>query len=163
MLIRSSEAPEDAFALAYDSYADAIFRHCAFRLFNRERGREIMQDTFLKTWEYVAKGNDIDNVQAFLYRTANNLIIDEVRRRTLRPETSLDALCEEGFEPGTNEDADAMRQKVDIQRVLATLQDIEEPYRAALIMRYVDDLSPAEIAELTGETPNAVSVRLHRA
>ena len=163
MMIRASDAPEEAFNEAYNAYADAIFRHCAFRLINRERGREIMQDTFMKTWEYIAKGKNIDNVQAFLYRTANNLIIDEVRRRNIRPETSLDALMEEGFEPGTDDDARAMRDTVDIKRILAVLNKMEEPYRGALVMRYVNDLSPADIAGITGESPNVISVRLHRA
>lgn len=163
MHIRASQSPEESFTQAYDQYADAIFRHCAFRLGHRERGRELMQETFLKTWEYVAKGHDIDNVQAFLYRTANNVLIDDVRRRKIRPEVSLDALAEQGFEPGTDADAESMKNAVDMSRIATVLQQLDEPYRSALVMRYIDDLSPSEIAELTGESPNTISVRLHRA
>lgn len=39
---------EQQFLQAYDDYADAIFRHIALRLGDRERGRELMQDTFMK-------------------------------------------------------------------------------------------------------------------
>jgi RNA polymerase sigma-70 factor (ECF subfamily) len=162
--IIAADSPEDSFARAYDAYADAIFRHCAFRVFNRERGKELMQDAFMKTWEYIAKGNDIDNAQAFLYRTANNLVIDEIRRRIKRPEDSLDAMTEQGFEVGDGAlDAEAMKVAVDARSVFETLEQVEEPYRSALVMRYVDDLSPAEIAEVTGESPNTISVRIHRA
>ena len=71
--IKSHPQADADFADAYDAYADAIFRHCAFRCFNRERARELMQETFIKAWDFLVSGKDIDNVQAFLYKTANNL------------------------------------------------------------------------------------------
>lgn len=162
-MIRSSDNPEASFAAAYDEYADAIFRHCAFRVFNREVAKDIMQDTFLKTWEYVAKGNDIENIQAFLYRTANNLIIDAARRNQKRKEESLETLAEQGFEPSDESLAEHdMKIHADAEMAFETLNQVEEPYRSALVMRFIDDLSPAEIAELTGESPNTISVRIHR-
>ena len=36
---------------------------------------------FTKTWEYLANGKNIDNIRAFVYRTANNLIIDRAERK----------------------------------------------------------------------------------
>lgn len=42
------------FLAAYDAYADAIYRHCYFRVFIRGRAEELMQETFMKTWEYLA-------------------------------------------------------------------------------------------------------------
>lgn len=158
----SLDNAEEQFATAYDQYADAIFRHCYFRLFDRERGKELMQEVFLKTWEYVARGNVIENVQAFLYRTANNLIIDEVRRRKKRTTVSLEEMQEAGIDFGTDDDARAMVRRVDEGRILAVLQKIEKPYRDVLVMRYIDELPPAQIAEILGESPNAVSVRINR-
>lgn len=161
-MIFADDNPEDAFAKAYEEYADAIFRHCTFRIFNRERGMELMQETFMRTWEYIAKGNDIENVQAFLYRTANNIIVDEIRRKMKRREDSLEEMIEQGFEPGTDDDAETMKSNVDGHRLMDVLREVEEPYRTALVMRYIDGFSPAEIAEATGESPNTISVRIHR-
>ena len=75
---------------------DAIFRHCYFRVFDRERARDLVQETFLKTWEYLTRGHDIENIRAFLYRVATNLIIDDSRRKK---EISLEQLSESGFDP----------------------------------------------------------------
>ena len=72
---------QDTFDHAYADYADAIFRHCAFRLMNRERGKELMQETFLRIWIELGKGVEVLNMRAFLYRIANNLIIDDVRKK----------------------------------------------------------------------------------
>lgn len=155
---RPPEDPTDAFTEAYEAYADAIFRHCYFRVFNRDRAKELMQETFMKTWEYLSKGEKVDNIRAFLYKVANNLVIDEIRKKK---EVSLDTLMETGYEPGFDGSSE-MKSKVDQWKVLSTFHKIEKSYREVLIMRHVDGLSPSEIAEVTGESPNVISVRLHR-
>ena len=160
--VNETDAAENAFLNAYDQYADAIFRHCYFRIHHRESARELMQDAFMQTWKYIASGKKVKNLKAFLYKTANNLVIDHIRRNKRRPEVSLDAMQEQGFNPGDNSDAEETRRKIDAKFVLKALHQIKQPYRDALIMRYIDDLAPAEIAAITGETANVVSVRLNR-
>ena len=87
----------EQFTKAYDELSDAIFRHCWFRIGDRERAKDLMQETFTKSWQYISRGEKVDNLKAFLYRVANNLIIDEYRKKK---ELSLDNLMVEGFEPG---------------------------------------------------------------
>lgn len=148
------------FEAAYEQYADAIFRHCYFRVFNRERGRELMQEVFMKAWEYIAKGNNIDNIRAFLYRIANNLIVDEFRKKDKR-EVSLEDLQEKGWEPGYDS-LPEVQARLDERHILETLNRVESRYREVLVMRYIDQLSPAEIAAITNESANVISVRIHR-
>ncbi len=152
---------EEQFLKAYDDYADAIFRHCAMRISDRERGRELMQETFLKAWESVRRGTKVENMRAFLYKVANNLIIDTYRRD--RGELSLEDMAEEtGFDPADqNADRDVERV-VAGSEILETLQKLEEPYRTALVMRYVDGLEPKDIADMLDISPNVASVRIHR-
>lgn len=145
---------------AYDAYADALFRHCYFRLYDREVAKDVVQDTFIRTWEYLSNGKVVDNMRAFLYRAANNLVIDHVRKHTT---ASLDGLQEKGFDP-KDEKTDASRvfDIVSGREVVQVLHKLEEPYRTAVIMRYIDDLMPREIATVLGETENVISVRIHR-
>lgn len=152
---------EEQFLLAYDNFADAIFRHCALRVGDRELGKELMQDTFLRAWESARRGTMIENMRAFLYKIANNLIIDHYRRD--REQASLEQMAEEqGFDPPE------VRVDMDVARayagneVIAKLSHLEEPYRTAVVMRYVDGLEPREIAEALGVTSNVASVRIHR-
>jgi RNA polymerase sigma-70 factor (ECF subfamily) len=153
---------ERLFLKAYDDYADAIFRHIALRLGDREQARELMQDTYMKAWEYLSGGKSVQNMRAFLYRVANNLIIDTARRRKLRTVQSLEEMREEqGFDPPAEEDNSA-KTNIDAERVLPVLQSIDESLRTPLVMRYVDGFSPSEIAELLGISANVVSVRIHR-
>src|SRR5437763_398183 len=89
-------AVEAEFLAAFDEHSDALFRHCFVRVRDREAAKDIVQETFTKTWDYLAKGKKVDHLRAFLYRVANNLIVDASRRKR---STSLDHMMEEdGFE-----------------------------------------------------------------
>ena len=143
----------------YDRYADAIYRHCYFRVFNSERARELMQEAFTKTWGEMVAGKKLDNPKAFVYRVVNNLIIDETRRKH---ESSLEALQATGFEP-SKEEVTLSYDYLDGKRLLPILEELEATHREVIIMRYIDDLAPREIAEILGESTNVISVRLHRA
>ena len=143
---------------AYNEHADAIFRYCFFKISDRERALDLVQDTFTRVWQYLANGNTIDSMKTFLYRTARNLIIDEYRKKKT---FSLDTLMEQGFDPQENIE-EALYTSFDINKVLSCIQDLPERYSSIIIMRYVNDLSVKEIAEITHETENVISVRIHR-
>lgn len=143
---------------AYDAYADAIFRHCYIRVSNREKAKDITQDTFMRTWEYIVKGNDIKNIHAFLFRVANNLIIDTYRKKK---DLSLDELREQGFDPGVD-DSKKTADAIDARSVIITIDKLDEKYKEVVLLRFVDEFSPKEIAKIVGESENTVSVRIHR-
>jgi RNA polymerase sigma-70 factor (ECF subfamily) len=150
--------PNDIILNAYEEYADAIFRYCFVRIRNRELARDLMQEAFIKTWDYARKDNEIKNVRAFLYKVANNLIIDYSRKKR---EASLDALMDQGFD-AASPDGDVVATAIDARYVIKSLEQLDEKYRDVIYMRYVDDLPIQEIADIIGESDNVVSVRLHR-
>jgi RNA polymerase sigma-70 factor (ECF subfamily) len=45
---------------------------------------------------------------------------------------------------------------------MTLLDDVGDKYRDVIIMRFIDELSVKEISDVTGETENNISVRLHR-
>lgn len=156
--MKSIRNAED-FTKAYDALADAIFRHCYFRVSDRERAKELMQETFIRAWNYIVDGHTIEQPKAFLYRVAHNLIVDEYRSR--RGEASLDDLREKGFDVGTDA-RDALHAKIEAADILGLLDKIGTKYQEVIILRYIDGLGPKEIAKVIGESENAVSVRIHR-
>ena len=144
---------------AYDDYADALYRHCFFRVFSEARAEELVQDVFLKTWQYLADGHEIAHIRAFLYRVLGNMIIDEARRAKSE---SLDHLMEQGFEPKGDGEKNLV-QGAEVREVQEALRRLPRDAAEVLVMRYVDDLEPKEIAEILDISPNRVSVRIHRA
>ena len=142
----------------YDNYADAVFRFCYLRLFEREIAKDFMQQAFLKTWEYLANGKEVENLKAFVFQVARNLIIDY--HRVKKENLSLENLVENGREfPDQKQD---WNLEIDLQKLKGVLDELDEIYREAIVLRYVEGFRPKEIAELLGESEDVVSVRIHR-
>ena len=149
---------EQTFLDIYKQNADAIFRFCLLRLSDRELAKDVSQETFMKVWNYAQKKQEIVNVKALMFTTAKNLIIDHYRKK--KP-TSLDHMMEQGFDVGV-EIYQGLIDKMDGEQALAVLGSIPEKYRDAIYMQYVEGLSIKEIAVITSESENNISVRIHR-
>jgi RNA polymerase sigma-70 factor, ECF subfamily len=160
-----TEDHEARFLKAFDEYNDALFRHALLRVSNREKAVDLVHDTFTKVWVYLRGGYEIDNFRPFLYKVLNNLIIDEYRRRK---ESSLDALLEiDGVDEGSFDElsestTEALAATIDGKKAFELLEEIPDQYREVIILRFVDQLGPREIAKLIEESENVVSVRIHR-
>lgn len=151
---------EAQFLQSYKEHTDALFRYCYFKTLNREEAKDMLQDTFIKTWEYIRNGGEVLNMKAFLYRTAHNIVIDHYRKK--KP-VSLDNLFDQGFDTsGGGETVQDLENKIDGAQALKLLDKIPEAYRDVVFMRYVDGLDIKEIAEIVGESPNNISVKIHR-
>jgi len=155
--MKANEQNEE-FLRAYDKLSDAIFRYCYFKTSKRDLALDLAQETFTKTWEYLREGNQVKNLKAFLYKVASNLIIDEARKRKV---LSLDEITDHGFDYGIDE-KEKIEGIIDGKKAAEILKEIGEKYREVIMMRYLDELSVKEIAKITDQTENSVSVRLHR-
>lgn len=152
-------AKERAYLEAYEKYSDELFKRCFVSLRDREQARDVVQESFTRAWEYLRKGNDIQYFRAFLYRVANNLIVDVVRKRRT---SSLDALMEDdGFEVA-DESLVHPEERTRVREMNRHLIDLEDKYRSIVKMRYLEEKSPRTIAETLGVSENVVSVRLYR-
>jgi RNA polymerase sigma-70 factor (ECF subfamily) len=150
---------EQAFLAAYDSYSDELFRFVVLRVRDREEALDIVQDTFMRGWDYARNGSVVDQYRGFLYKIARNLIIDRSRKRKA---VSLDMMHEESGFDAADQASPEFGQSFDVEQALAVVNQLPAKYRDILIMRYVEDLDIPEIATALGLTANATSVRIHR-
>jgi DNA-directed RNA polymerase specialized sigma24 family protein len=121
---------EQDFADAYDTYADAIFRHCYLRTLSRAKAKDVLLESYQRLWQFIAEGNYVDSMKLFLYRAAHKV---------------LEAQQLEGM--GVPE-----LQTVDNE--LHLLQQLPSEDRCVLVLHYVDGFSPAEIGTILGGVPN---------
>lgn len=152
---------EKLFLEAYDKHSDEIFRHVFFRVHDRDRAKDLVQETFTRTWEYLRSGKEVEYIRAFLYRVANNLVIDHSRvsGRT----TSLEMALEEGMQFGDETEVESHEFSADARMLVKYIDELEPMYREVIILRYLQDLSVKDIAHQLGEKETNVSVRIHRA
>lgn len=150
---------KDYFLQSYDSYADAIFRFVLVKVSDRDKAEDLTQEVFMRFWQALREGTTLRNDRALLYAIARNLVIDWYRKKK---ETSLDAMMEDGFEAQGTDEKPILHNAMN-EEVLKVIETLDESSREALLLRFVEGFSPAEIAALRGETANAVSVRINRA
>jgi RNA polymerase sigma-70 factor, ECF subfamily len=150
---------EETFLKEYDQHADSIYRFCLFKLSDKEEARDVVQETFLKAWDYLARGGEIRNVKAFIFRIARNLVIDKYRKKNTE---SLDLLTENGFDPKFEEETE-ITDRLDAQNILPLLDQLSAEYKEIILLRYVEELTIGEMAETLGQSVGNISVKLFRA
>ncbi len=151
---------EQATALtdAHNDFNKGLNTYASFKVSNLALSEDLVQDTFIKTWTYLAKGGEILKMKAFLYHVLNGLIIDEYRKHKA---SSLDVLIENGYEPEDERNAHEA-EIFDGKIAILLISKLPRAYQQVMRMRYVQDLSLAEISVLTGKTKNAITVHSHR-
>ncbi|MDB5259027.1 MAG: polymerase ECF-type sigma factor, polymerase sigma-70 factor, subfamily [Candidatus Taylorbacteria bacterium] len=151
---------QNMLAVAHQEYGRGLSNYSYFKVYNHALAEDLVQDTFLKTWNYLMKGGKIDAMKSFLYHVLNCLIIDEYRRRRV---SSLDDLLEKGYEPSC--DCDDLEHNTDVldgKAIAGMIDLLPKKYSEVLKMRYVKDLSIAEIAKATKQSKNTIAVQIHR-
>lgn len=160
----SLEKLKAEFTAIYAQNSDALFRFCLTRVSQRELSLELAQEAFARLWVRMAEGREVPNPRAFLYLVTRRLIIDWYRKtKTSSLDRGLDEEGEENtFDPADDRALAEIEAGPEGRRVMALLNKLDEDHREVIHLRFVEELSPREIAEILGVSPNAVSIRITR-
>lgn len=101
-----------------------------------------------------------DPVRAWLFGIARRKLADAYRKRTRRPEISLDIA--HPAPPQQNPESRALAEEA-TETLQAIMDALPEIQREVLRLKYLEELSLKEIGWVLGKSPNAVSQLLHRA
>ena len=148
-----------AFRQLHTLHAARIQHYIAFRVSKPEDADELTNEVFLRAWEYMT-AQHVDNITALFFRIARNLIADHYRKSGKT--VPLTPVIESGLAaPGSiAQDTQIQEEATELYQIMRSLK---EEYQEVLQLRYQDEMSTEEIAEVLGKTPNAVRVLLHRA
>ncbi len=154
----------ESFAMLYDLYAPKVYRFLFFRTMNESVAQDITSIVFLKIWGYILNKNNkpIKNPKAFVYTTSRNELVNFYRERAHKEfETNIDTVLLEQLALINNSPEEIFdKSSFNIQSYLKKLKD---EYREILILRYIEEMSIAEIAQILNKGRITVRVTLHRA
>ncbi|MFI5028969.1 MAG: RNA polymerase sigma factor [Solirubrobacterales bacterium] len=131
---------------------------------------DLAQEVFVKAFRRLDTYDPARKLASWLFKIAHNTTIDHLRRSEIEvvPLTTADDddrgdLMSILSDP-SSEDPAAAAERRDMARSLSqAIAGLRSEYRAAVLMRYVEDLSYPEIAEVTGLPLGTVKTNLHRA
>ncbi len=156
-----------AYAELYDAHVAGVFRFISYKVNGREEAEDLTSEVFLRTWHYLLESRDVVSFPSLVYRIARNLVIDHYRSRKMH--ISLDEAIESDDGENTigwSDDGQQMLlvdMKMEAAEVMAAMKQMKADYREVLMLRYIEELSVSEIAEIIGKTQVHVRVLLHRA
>lgn len=148
------------FGKIYDKYIDKIYRFIFLKVSSEDVTKDLCSETFLRGWEAFQGEKKIDNIQAFLYQIARNLVIDHYREKGRTQFISAEEVPIIDPKPGIEE---KIIQDSDMEQVKAVLANLNENYQNVIIWHYLNDLPIQEVARMMDKSEDTARVTLHRA
>ena len=157
-----------AFDVLLNRYKSSVHSYIYYIVRNRDLTEDVFQETFVKAIVTIQQGRYSENgkFKAWIMRIAHNLIIDHFRQERNENTISNDEVDVDLFNDIRLSDCTAEDQMVqnqvyaDVRKLVRHLPDNQ---REVLEMRYYQDMSFKEIAEVTGVSINTALGRMRYA
>ena len=168
-LVESARRDPARFDALYRRYLAQVYSYAFYELGDHHEAEDATERTFLAAltnldrFEERARPDDGDGASTFrvwLFRIARNVVANERRTRRRHPQATLEA-------------AALVRDPLDVEGGAAVRDEASAAWRAvgklpadrrrALVLRFVEEMSTAEIAGILGRSEGAVRVLIHRA
>ncbi len=147
------------FERLYERYCDKVYRKCLSFTKDPVKAEDLTHDIFLKLIVKLGGFKEQSKFSTWLYSITYNYCTDHVRSPTRRNEVYMD----EGWERVEAVDDDmAEIAEMEAQRLNYALEQMPPDERTLLLMKYQDDVSIRELADVNGLTESAVKMRLKR-
>lgn len=154
-----------AFSQLVKRYLPLVYNYLYRMTQNHEVSEEMAQEAFVKAYQSLKSFDQQRSFKPWILRIASNAAISHIRKQSRV--VSLNALEEEGAwgeaEHQTSEDiVTQLERKLSTEEVLKALENLDEKYRQALLLRYQQDLSYEDIAQTLDIPLNTVRTWIKR-
>jgi RNA polymerase sigma-70 factor (ECF subfamily) len=139
------------FGAFVDVFQDRLLGYAFRRLSDIGDAEDVVQDVFVKAFVDRERFKNIEQVAPYIYRMAANACTDALRKRGRRPEIVSMEEIGESANPDTARNAGQQAAaSEEVRRIEAILSDLPAKQAEILWLRFFDDLSLADVAEVAG-------------
>ncbi len=156
-LISAAQENPAAFGRLYDRYVQPIYRYLYSRLGDVHAAEDVTSQTFITAYESLPKYREQGQFSAWLFRIARSKMNDHFRRS--RREVGLEAA---GELLEREDSLGALIRAEELSQIRFLIKKLNEEEQDLIRLRYVADLSFAEIADLLGKREDAVKKSVYR-
>jgi RNA polymerase sigma-70 factor, ECF subfamily len=161
LLDRARKNDHDALAALHDQLYPVIFRYVQFRLDDPQTCEDITSEVFLRFLTALhQRDRVIEDARAWMLGTASNLIHDHYRIKYRRPTENLED--NEGLVSSTVTEV-VVDRRFSMDELRQAMQHLTLDQQNVLALRFTQELSLEETAQIVGKSVNAVKVLQFRA
>ena len=153
--------PTVSVGVLFEEFADGVYTLGYRILGDRHLAEDIVQETFIKVMRSLATYRGDGPIAAWLYRIGYREAITATRKRRETP-LDPDEMLATGDRPVTSVEDVVLAAEM-TQRLDAAIARLAEPLRSAFVLRDIEQLSTAEVAQALDISESAVKMRLARA
>ena len=158
---RAVRGDAEAFGDLYVRYLDDIYRYIFYKVRDEKSAEDLTERVFIKAWEaiegYEHRGYPFSS---WLYRIAHNVVVDHYRNT--REEEPLEAVAFTLADQSPGPEQTVIERR-EVSRLLEALAELSEDKQRLIILRFVEGLSHAQVAQILGKSEGACRVMQHRA
>ncbi|MBT3391227.1 MAG: sigma-70 family RNA polymerase sigma factor [Chloroflexi bacterium] len=159
---RASLGDLQAFGELYDRYVERIYNYIYFRTGNTFDAEDLTERVFFRAIQHIKKYENRGlPIAAWLYRIAHNLVANWYRDNSRRQEIPLDVFEFSLTFPGDLPET-AMLKAEEQDDLLYVIRQLPEERQQLLILKFVEQLTNAEIGQIMGRTEGAIKSLYHR-
>ena len=162
LLERASRAEPAALGAVYDQYADRIYAYIYRRVGRAEVAEDLTGQVFMRMLEAIRRDQGWrSSFSGWLYRIAHNLVVDYYRRRGRVTLIDIDEAT-----PIRATEGDPVRSTESLlnrEQLRAALFQLTEEQAEVITLRFMEERSIAEVADLMDKTEGAIKALQYRA
>ena len=172
-LVEAARRDPAQFDALYRKYLAQVYAYALYELADHHAAEDATERTFLRALAALPRfrelarpedGPEASTFRVWLFRIARNVVANERRSHRRRPAASLDAVLGAGLTiaDGVDLEGDVVTRD-EAAAALRAVRSLPDDRRRAILLRFVDEMSTAEIAGVLGRSEGAVRVLIHRA
>jgi RNA polymerase sigma-70 factor, ECF subfamily len=160
-LARASEGDGEAFGVLYERYVSRIYNYIYYRTGNPHDAEDLTAKVFLRAMRHIHNYKDLGlPFSAWLYRIAHNLVANWHRDNSRRKDVPLDdALFVTKKDGYPKQEIIKLEERDALVKLIATLPAERQQL---IILKFVENLSNAEIGQIMGRSEGAIKSLYHR-
>jgi RNA polymerase sigma-70 factor (ECF subfamily) len=161
ILVSASRGDREAFGALYERYVERIYNYVYYRTGNLHDAEDLTARVFQRAMNHIHNYTDRGvPFSAWLYRIAHNLVANWHRDRSRRQEIPLSDVP---LIPSKDERPEAnLVRSQEQDSLMRLIRQLPSERQTLLILKFVEDLSNAEIGQIMGRSEGAVKSLYHR-